>query len=170
MSEQKTKWHWSVKFFDVREIMQNKSSLNAFLEQVNNNENAEIINIMGLTVDNKSSIAVVYAEKNTTKDDLKKEVRFMDSRKVAEMLGMDHSALLKKLDNISEKFTEAKKSLVKYWEESSYIDELGKKNKCYLITRLGCRFLSNQMPEEKKFLFTVAYATEFNKMERKGEK
>ena len=156
MEEQKAKWHWSVKFFDVREIMQNKSSLNAFLEQVNNNENAEIINIMGLTVDNKSSIAVVYAEKNTTKDDLKK--------------GMDYSALLKKLDNISEKFTEAKKSLVKYWEESSYIDELGKKNKCYLITRLGCRFLSNQMPEEKKFLFTVAYATEFNKMERKGEK
>lgn len=170
MLEQKAKWHWSVKFFDVREIMQNKSSLNAFLEQVNNNENAEIFNIMGLTDDNKSSIAVVYAEKNTTKYDLNEEIRFMDSRKVAEMLEMNHSSLLKKLDNISEKFTEAKKSLVEYWEESSYIDELGKKNKYYLITRLGCRFLSNQMPEEKKILFTVAYATEFNKMEQKGEK
>lgn len=170
MEEYKTKLCWSVKFFDTREIIQNNSLLNTFLEQVNNNENAEIFNIMGLTVDNKSSIAVVYAEKNTTKGDLKKEVRFMDSRKVAEILEMNHSSLLKKLDNISKKITEGKRSLVEYWEESSYIDELGKKNKYYLITRLGCRFLSNQMPEEKKILFTVTYATEFNKIEQKGEK
>ena len=96
----------------------------------------------------------------------------IDSREVAEMLGINHWEILRKLDGTDKVkgiipiLTNNKIVVSKYFIQSEYKDLSGKRNKCYLCTKLGCDFLANKFNGEKGILFTAKYVERFNIMER----
>ena len=96
-----------------------------------------------------------------------REVPFIDSRDVAEMIEMRHTDLLRKIDEINIDFENAKLRSQKYWIESTYkTDGNNKTYKCYLITKRGCEFLAHKTTGTKGNLFTDRYMDVFEKMEQ----
>lgn len=94
------------------------------------------------------------------------------SLEVAEMMGVPHWQILRKLDG-----TKKSKGVVKiladnkivvsdYFVESIYQDSSGKENKSYNITKLGCDFLANKFTGEKGIIFTAKYVKRFHEMEQ----
>lgn len=88
-----------------------------------------------------------------------------DSREVAEMVGKEHSKLLRDIRNYCNVMNESKIGLVNFFIESSYQDLKGEKRPCYLLTKQGCEMVANKMTGEKGILFTAEYVLAFNKME-----
>ena len=88
----------------------------------------------------------------------------LSSREVAEMMGVEHKSLLRKIDAINKDFTEHKIVPSKYWVESSYKDMSGKSNREFLITKLGCEFLAHKTTGTKGNLFTDKYMDRFEQM------
>ena len=102
-----------------------------------------------------------------------KEVKVIDSREVAEMLGRDHKEVLWYIDgNEKRNITGIKPTLEQsadvhlddYFIESSYKVN-NRMYKCYLVTKMGCEMLGNKQQGEKGILFTAKYVERFNKME-----
>lgn len=89
----------------------------------------------------------------------------IDSREIAEMIDIRHSDLLRKIDNYNKIILNAKLRSVDYFQEGSYIDDSGKTNKCYLLTKMGCEFVANKFTGEKGVIFTAKYVKRFNDME-----
>lgn len=87
------------------------------------------------------------------------------STEVAEMMEMEHSKLLRKIDGITKDFSEAKIGLANYWIESEYLDAQKKPRKCYEITKKGCEFLAHKTTGTKGNLFTARYMDRFEEME-----
>lgn len=99
-----------------------------------------------------------------------KEVKVIDSREVAEMLGKEHSYVLEMIQGRSGKLgimpvlENANLAVSDYFIESSY--KAGTREyKCYLVTKMGCEMLGNKQQGEKGILFTAKYVERFNKME-----
>lgn len=90
---------------------------------------------------------------------------------VAEMMGVEHKRLLRKLEGDKERkgyiqiLTEAQMGLGDFFIPSSYKDASGKENKCYEVTRMGCDFLANKSTGEKGVIFTARYVKRFQEME-----
>lgn len=108
---------------------------------------------------------------NILTNDGGKEVLVIDSREVAEMLGIEHKEVLRKIDGgakevgliptlISGNFPP-----INYFIESSYKDTRNRTKKCYLVTKMGCELLGNKQQGEKGILFTAKYVERFNQME-----
>lgn len=95
-----------------------------------------------------------------------KEVATINSKEVAEMMEMEHSKLLRKIEGINKDFNEAKIGLVDYWLESSYVDKKGEERKCYEVTKMGCEFLAHKSTGKKGNIFTAKYMERFNEMEK----
>lgn len=101
----------------------------------------------------------------------------ISSLDVAEMLGVKHTEILKKLEGTTKPdgkvkqvgiiptLTKGNFPLSDYFIPSSYKDNSGKENKCYLVTKLGCDFLANKFTGEKGILFTAKYVKRFDEME-----
>lgn len=94
------------------------------------------------------------------------------SLEVAEMMGVPHWQILRKLDG-----TKKSKGVVKiladnkivvsdYFVSATYQDATGKENKSYNITKLGCDFLANKFTGEKGIIFTARYVKRFHEMEQ----
>lgn len=87
------------------------------------------------------------------------------------MMEINHFEVLRKLDGnqkvngIIPTMTDNKIVVSHYFTESTYEDASGKKNKCYLVTKLGCDFLANKFTGEKGILFTAKYVKRFREME-----
>ena len=97
----------------------------------------------------------------------------LDSREVAEMMEIEHSKLLRKIDNITKdvaEVTEAKIGLSEYWIEKTYKDASGKENRGLEITRKGCEFLANKTTGKKGNVFTYKYIERFHAMEEQLQK
>ena len=90
----------------------------------------------------------------------------ISSREVAEMMEMEHSKLLRKIDKINEDFNQAKIGFVKYWSESSYVDGKGETRREFQITKKGCEFLAHKTTGTKGNLFTDKYMDRFSQMEQ----
>ena len=102
----------------------------------------------------------------------------ISSLDVAEMLGVKHTEILKKLEGTTKPdgkvkqvgiiptLTKGNFPLSDYFIPSSYKDNSGKENKCYLVTKLGCDFLANKFTGEKGVIFTAKYVKRFNEMEQ----
>ena len=92
---------------------------------------------------------------------------------VAEMMGVEHKRLLRKLEGDKERkgyiqiLTEAQMGLSDFFIPSSYKDASGKENKCYEVTRMGCDFLANKSTGEKGVIFTARYVKRFQEMENR---
>lgn len=101
-----------------------------------------------------------------------KEVAYLDSRYVAEMLEKEHSYLLREIDGSKDGSTvgiiptleKANFALSKYFIPSTY--RAGTREyKRYLISKMGCELLGNKQQGEKGILFSAKYVEAFNKME-----
>ena len=105
-----------------------------------------------------------------------KEVKVIDSREVAEMMGKEHKEILQYIEGRKDKNGKVLVAGIKptleseglhyqdYFIESSY--KAGTREyKCYLVTKMGCEMLGNKQQGEKGILFTAKYVERFNKME-----
>ncbi|HDK7179777.1 TPA: ORF6C domain-containing protein [Clostridium botulinum] len=102
----------------------------------------------------------------------------LESREVAQMVEVEHSEILKKLEGtkkadgsikqigIIPTMTKGKIPVSNYFIQSTYKDCSGKENKCYLFTKMGCEFIANKFTGEKGIIFTAKYVEKFNKMEK----
>lgn len=87
------------------------------------------------------------------------------SIEVAEMVGKDHSKLLRDIRRFCDQLNEAKIGLVEFFAESSYKDQKGESRPCYEITKKGCEFIAHKMTGVKGTEFTAKYINRFHDME-----
>lgn len=90
----------------------------------------------------------------------------INSREVAEMVGKEHKKLLRDIKKYADILNGANFGLVDFFIESTYVDAKGETRPCYEITRKGCDMVANKMTGEKGILFTAAYVTKFEEMEK----
>lgn len=93
----------------------------------------------------------------------------IDSREVAEMVGKQHKHLLRDIAGyieIMEKAGEPKFGPSDFFILSSYISTQNKEQPCYLITKKGCDMIANKLTGEKGVLFTAAYVTAFEEIQK----
>ena len=89
----------------------------------------------------------------------------ISSREVAEMMEVEHSNLLKKIDGINEDFVKVKINFYKYWNESEYINPANNKPcREFKITKRGCEYLAHKTTGTKGNLFTDKYMDRFEQM------
>lgn len=91
--------------------------------------------------------------------------RTVDSREVAEMIGMQHCDLLKKVRGYHRILDKEELLSPQFFIESSYINSQNKEQPCYLLTKKGCEMVANKLTGEKGVLFTARYVEAFNAME-----
>ena len=97
----------------------------------------------------------------------------LDSREVAEMLGKDHSMLLREIDGskdgktvgIIQTLENANFAVSNYFIRSTYKSGT-REYKCYQVTKMGCELIGNKQQGEKGIIFTAKYVEKFNKMEQ----
>jgi Rha family phage regulatory protein len=96
-----------------------------------------------------------------------------DSREVAQMIGRKHNNLLRDIEGYGEVLQNSILSsglnikVEEFFIKSEYqIEENGRKYPCYLLTKKGCDMVANKMTGEKGVLFTAAYVTKFEEMEK----
>lgn len=99
-------------------------------------------------------------------------VKTIDSREVAEMMGKTHGDLMKDIQGSGKNLgiipvlEKGNFPVSEYFIESSYKTEGNNKTyKCYLCTKLGCEMLGNKLQGEKGILFSAKYVRRFNDME-----
>ncbi|MCC5465572.1 phage antirepressor KilAC domain-containing protein [Pelosinus baikalensis] len=90
-----------------------------------------------------------------------------NSRQVAEMIGKEHSHLMRDIRGyISILDPNPKLDSARFFIESTYLDSQQQARPCYLLTRKGCDMVANKMTGEKGVLFTATYVTRFEEMEQ----
>ena len=91
----------------------------------------------------------------------------INSREVAEMVGMRHTDLMRKVNGYVEILENAKLRSQDFFIKNTYKTEGNNKTyDCYDITRKGCDMVANKLTGEKGVLFTAAYVTRFEEMEK----
>ena len=91
---------------------------------------------------------------------------YIDSREVAEVIGKPHNDLMKSIRKYGKYLTAGNFPLSDFFIESSYIDKTGRTLICYLLSKKGCELTANKITGKKGVLFTAAYVTRFNEMEK----
>ena len=94
---------------------------------------------------------------------------YVDSREVAAFIGKQHKNLLRDISgyiSYMKKSIELTFELNDYFLESSYFDSRRRALPRYLLTKAGCEICANKLSGERGVLFTVAYVTKFNTMEK----
>lgn len=89
-----------------------------------------------------------------------------DSRDVAEMVGKQHSHLLRDIEGYCKVLTESNFGLSEFFIESTYQDSTGRTLPHYYITKKGCDMVANKMTGKKGVLFTATYVIKFEEMEK----
>lgn len=93
-------------------------------------------------------------------------IETIDSREVAEMIGMRHRDLLRKIREYQQILDSAKLRSPQFFIESSYINNQNKEQPCYLLTKKGCEMVANKLTGEKGVIFTAQYVNRFEEMEK----
>ena len=93
------------------------------------------------------------------------EQKYLNSREVAEMVGKDHSDLLKDIRRYTEYLNEGNFPLVEYFKEDTYKDAKGEARNCYMISKKGCEFIAHKMTGQKGAIFTAKYIERFHEMQ-----
>jgi len=96
----------------------------------------------------------------------KNGVFYADSREVTEMVGKRHSDLLESINGYVIHLTNGNFRSSDFFVRDTYVDQKGEARPYYLLTRRGCDMVANKMTGEKGVLFTAAYVTKFEEMER----
>ena len=93
-------------------------------------------------------------------------ILMVDSREVAEMVDKEHAHLLRDIQGYMDILGESNFGLSDFFIESVYLSSQNRRLPCYLLTRKGCDMVANKMTGEKGVLFTAAYVTKFEAMEK----
>lgn len=93
------------------------------------------------------------------------EQKYLSSREVAEMVGKDHSDLLKDIRRYQEYLTEGNFPLSEYFKEDTYKDSTGRTLNCYLVSKKGCEFIAHKLTGQKGAIFTAKYIDRFHEMQ-----
>ena len=89
----------------------------------------------------------------------------LTSLEVSQMVGKDHSKLLRDIRNYVSQLGEAKIGFTDFFTESTYITEQNKTMPCYLVTKKGCEFIAHKLTGQKGTEFTARYINRFHEME-----
>lgn len=89
-----------------------------------------------------------------------------DSREVSVMVGKEHKHLLRDIKGYLEVLGKSNFGPADFFIESYYNDEQGKPRPHFYLTKKGCDMVANKMTGEKGVLFTAAYVTKFEEMEK----
>jgi Rha family phage regulatory protein len=89
-----------------------------------------------------------------------------DSRDVANMIGRDHKELLRTIRGFIGVLTSASLRSSDFFISHNYEDAKGEYRPCFLLSQKGCAMVANKMTGEKGVLFTAAYVTQFENMEK----
>lgn len=92
--------------------------------------------------------------------------KVVDSRDVAQMVGRTHAELLKSVRTYVDYLAEGEIPLGEFFIESNYIDTNNQQRPNYLITKKGCDMIANKLTGKKGVLFTAAYVSAFEDMQR----
>lgn len=87
------------------------------------------------------------------------------SMEVAQMVGREHSKLLRDIRNYVSQLGEAKIGFTDFFTESTYVTEQNKTMPCFLVTKKGCEFIAHKMTGQKGTEFTARYINRFHEME-----
>lgn len=87
------------------------------------------------------------------------------SLEVAEMVGKEHSNLMKDIRRYIQKSAEVKIDLGDFFIKSAYLDANNQSRPCYLVTKKGCEFIANKLTGAKGISFTAKYINRFHDME-----
>lgn len=93
-----------------------------------------------------------------------------DSRDVAEMIGKEHKNLLRDINGYATILQGSNLSSENFFIASNYLNSRNQNQPCFLLTKKGCDMVANKMTGEKGVLFTAAYVTRFEEMEKKLKK
>jgi Rha family phage regulatory protein len=89
-----------------------------------------------------------------------------DSREVAKITGKEHKELLRAIRQYSGVLTGANLRPSEFFIPSYYQDAKKEQRPCFLLTKKGCDMVANKMTGQKGVLFTAAYVTKFEEMEK----
>lgn len=89
-----------------------------------------------------------------------------ESRDVAEMTGKEHKELMRSIRQYSSVLTSADLRSLDFFIPAYYDDAKKEQRPCFLLTKKGCDMVANKMTGDKGILFTAAYVTRFEEMER----
>jgi len=92
-----------------------------------------------------------------------------DSRDVAGMIGKEHKELLRSIRQYSSVLTSAELRSLDFFVPSYYNDAKKEQRPCFLLTKKGCDMVANKMTGDKGILFTAAYVTRFEEMEKEAQ-
>lgn len=87
------------------------------------------------------------------------------SNEVADMIGKEHSKLIRDIRTYIGYLGEAKIGSSDFFIESTYKSEQNKDLPNYLLTKQGCELVSNKLTGAKGVQFTAKYVSRFNQME-----
>lgn len=90
----------------------------------------------------------------------------VDSREVAQQVGKEHRHLLRDIKGYSEIITQSNFGLSEFFIPATYQDSTRRTLPCYYLTRKGCDMVANKLIGRKGILFTAAYVTKFEAMEK----
>lgn len=93
------------------------------------------------------------------------EQKYLNSREVAEMVGKEHSKLLRDVRTYIDQLNQSKIGFVDFFKESTYTDGKGEERPCYLVTKKGCEFIAHKLTGVKGAEFTAKYIDRFHQME-----
>lgn len=92
-----------------------------------------------------------------------------ESREVAKMIDRQHKGLLRDIRRYIDVLDQsADLRSANFFIESTYTNKNNQSYPCYLLTKQGCEMVANKLTGEKGVLFTAAYVTKFNEMEKQS--
>lgn len=77
------------------------------------------------------------------------------SMEVAEMVGKEHSKLLRDIRNYVAQLGEAKIGFTDFFKEATYTTEQNKILPCFQVTKKGCEFIAHKLTGQKGTEFTA---------------
>ena len=96
------------------------------------------------------------------------EVLYVDSRKLAEVVGKQHKNLMRDIRGYIEALDQSSYLFsANYFVESSYKNDNGQNYSCYLCTKQGVDMICNKMTGTKGVLYSAYYIKAFYEMEQK---
>lgn len=92
----------------------------------------------------------------------------VDSREVAEMVGREHSNLMRDIRGYVSilYYPDSNLNPANFFIPNTYRDAQNQERSCYLLTKKGCDMVANKMTGGKGVLFTATYVTRFDEMEK----
>ena len=87
------------------------------------------------------------------------------SMEEAEMVGKEHSKLLRDIRTYITQLGEAKIGFTDFFKEATYTTEQNKVLPCFQVTKKGCEFIAHKLTGQKGTEFTARYINRFHEME-----